>query len=55
MGTPSNVVVGLAVDMVTVAVLDAVFEAVAGTLLTLPSGSIDGGAVPGWGEAAQVN
>lgn len=55
MGIPSDVAVGLAVDTVTAAVPDAVFEAVAGTLLTFPGGSVDGGAVPGKGEAAQVD
>lgn len=54
-GIPSDVAVGLAVDTVTAAVPDAVFEAVAGTLLTFPGGSVDGGAVPGKGEAAQVD
>lgn len=52
MGIPSDAAVGLAVDTVIATVPDAVFEAVAGTLLTFPGGSVDGGAVPGKGEAA---
>lgn len=54
-GIPADVTVRLAVDTITLAVLDSLFEAAAGTFLTFLCGNVDRCAVPGKGKAAKVD
>lgn len=54
-GIPSDVTVRLAIKTVTLAVPEAFFQTVAGTLFAFPCGSIDRGAIPGQGKIKKID